>query len=70
MKDSLQPAKRRRYDAAFRTEALRWAEQSRSTQAAARALNINAKLLYKWQLLHLPPRQGAQLTQLGGRGRV
>jgi transposase len=36
MKDSPQPAKRRRYDAAFRAEALRLNEQSRSTQAAAR----------------------------------
>ena len=48
MKDSPQSTKRRRYDAAFRTEALRLAEQSRSTQAAARALNVNPKLLYKW----------------------
>lgn len=39
MKDNSQPVKRRRYDAAFRAEALRLAEQSRSTQAAARALN-------------------------------
>jgi len=48
MKDSPAPIKRRRYDAAFRTEALRLAGESRSTQAAARALNINPKLLYKW----------------------
>ena len=40
---------RRKYDAAFRAEALRLASESRSTQAAARALNINPKLLYKWQ---------------------
>lgn len=43
------PTKRRTYDAAFRTEALRLASESRSTQAAARALNISPKLLYKWQ---------------------
>ena len=49
MKDSPQPAKRRRYDAAFRAEALRLASESRSTQAAARALNIDPKRLYKWQ---------------------
>ena len=38
--------KRPRYDAAFRTEALRLASESRSTLAAARALNIDAKRLY------------------------
>ena len=38
---------RRKYDAAFRAEALRLAGDSSSTQAAARALNINPKLLYK-----------------------
>ncbi len=43
MKDTLKPDKRRKYDAAFRAEALRLAEQSRSTQAAARALNIDPK---------------------------
>jgi len=35
MKDPAKPDKRRKYDAAFRAEALRLAEQSRSTQAAA-----------------------------------
>ena len=35
MKDTSKPDKRRKYDAAFRAEALRLAEQSRSTQAAA-----------------------------------
>ena len=49
MKDSPPPTKRRRYDAAFRAEALRLASESRSTQAAARALNINPKRLYQWQ---------------------
>ena len=39
MKDNLVPAKRRRYEAAFRAEALRLASESRSTQAAARALS-------------------------------
>jgi len=43
------PTKQPRYDAAFRTEALRLASESRSTLAAARALNINAKLRYQWQ---------------------
>ena len=43
------PTKRPRYEAAFRTETLRLASESRSTLAAARALNSNAKLLYQWQ---------------------
>jgi transposase len=45
MKDSPQSAKRWRYDAAFRAEALRLAGESRSTQTAARALNISPQLL-------------------------
>ena len=49
MKDTPKPDKRRKYDAAFRAEALRLAEQSRSTQAAARALNIDPKRLCQWQ---------------------
>lgn len=43
MKDSTQPAKRRRYDAAFCAEAPRLVSESRSTEAAARALNIDPK---------------------------
>lgn len=43
------PRKRRQYTEAFRAEALRLASESRSTQAAARQLNITPKLLYKWQ---------------------
>lgn len=43
------PTKRPRYDAAFRAEALRLATESRSTLAAARALNIDPKRLYAWQ---------------------
>ena len=43
------PTTRRKYDAAFRAEALRLACAGRSTQAAARALNVNPKLFYKWQ---------------------
>ena len=60
MKDSPQPAKRRRYDAAFRAEALRLASESRSTQAAARALNIDAKRIYKWQKEALAPVAAAR----------
>lgn len=47
--------KRPRYDAAFRAEALRLASESRSTLAAARALNIDPKRLYAWQKAALPP---------------
>ena len=49
MKDLLKPDKRRKFDAAFRAEALRLAAQSHSTPAAARALNIDLKRLYQWQ---------------------
>ena len=49
MKDTPKPDNRRPYDAAFRAEAVRLAEQSRSTQAAARALSIDPKRLYQWQ---------------------
>ena len=49
MKDPIKPDKRRTYDAAFRAEALRLAGQSRSTQAAARALNIDPKRICQWQ---------------------
>ncbi len=43
------PHKRRKYNTAFNAEALRVASERRSTQAAARALNLNPKLLYRWQ---------------------
>ena len=43
------PDQRRKYDKAFKTEALRLAGESRSTQAAARQLGISPKLLYRWQ---------------------
>ena len=49
------PTKRPRYDAAFRAEALRLASESRSTLAAARALNIDAKRIYAWQKATQPP---------------
>ncbi|WP_088843306.1 transposase [Hymenobacter gelipurpurascens] len=42
-------AQRRKYDEAFKAEALRLASESRSTQAAARQLGISPKLLYRWQ---------------------
>ena len=46
MKDTSKPDKRRKYDAAFRAEALRLAEQSHSAQAAVRALNIDLKRIF------------------------
>ena len=49
------PTKRPRYDAAFRAEALRLASESRSTLAAARALNIDTKWIYAWQKAAQPP---------------
>ena len=63
------PIKRPRYDAAFRAEALRLASESRSTMAAARALNIDAKRLYAWQKaaqLPLPtnPAEAAEMRAL------
>ncbi|MBW3127756.1 transposase [Hymenobacter profundi] len=42
------PDKQRTYDAAFKTEDLRLASESRSTQAVARQLGISPKLLYCW----------------------
>jgi transposase len=60
MEKSEKPDKRRKYDAAFRAEALRLAEQSRSTQAAARALNINPKLLYRWQQAQVVAEVGSE----------
>jgi len=80
MKDSPPPTKRRRYDAAFRAEALRLASESRSTQAAARALNIDPKRIYKWQKeafspvaaargAALDPATAAELRQLRAANR-
>lgn len=64
MKDNPAPTKRRRYDAAFRAEALRLAGESRSTQAAAHTLNIDPKRIYKWQkeaLTQVAAARGAEL---------
>ncbi|GAB3843700.1 hypothetical protein GCM10028822_00150 [Hymenobacter terrigena] len=43
------PGKRRKFEEAFKAEALRLAGESRSTQAAARQLSISPELLYRWQ---------------------
>jgi transposase len=63
------PGKRREYDVAFKAEALLVASESRSTQAAAHALNMNPKSLYKWQQEALPalpadPTVTAEVRQL------
>jgi transposase-like protein len=55
MKDNPQPAKCRHYDDAFRTEVLRLASESYSTQAAAHALYIDPKRIYKWRMEALTP---------------
>ena len=80
MKETPKSDNRRTYDAAFRAEALRLAEQSRSTQAAARALNIDPKRLYQWQKAAqtplaaalgaaLDPTTAAELRQLRALAR-
>ena len=66
--------KRRKYDEAFKTEALRVARESRSTQAAARALNIRPKLIYEWQKAAQPPLpadpvEAAEVRQLRAANR-
>ena len=68
------PTKRPRYEAAFRAEALRLASESRSTLAAARALNSNAKLLYHWQKatqqpLPADPHEAAEMRALRAQVR-
>lgn len=42
------PDKRRKYDDAFKTGALRLVRERRSTRAAARQLGSSEKLLYRW----------------------
>ncbi len=56
------PDKRRKYDGAFKAEALRLASESRSTQAATRQLGSRPKLLYR--------RQQAQVVAEVGRVEV
>ena len=66
MKASPPPSKRRRYDAVFHAEALRLAGESRSPPAAARALNIDPKRLYKWQKEALTPVAAARGATVRG----
>ncbi|RZL13272.1 MAG: hypothetical protein EOO62_08615 [Hymenobacter sp.] len=58
-KNNKLPDKRRKYDVAFKAEALRLAAESRSTQAAARQLGISPKLLYRWQEAQLVAEVGS-----------
>ena len=59
-KNGTSPDKRRKYDEAFKAEALRLAGESRSTQAAARQLGISPKLLYCWQQAQLVAEVGSE----------
>lgn len=68
------PDKRRKYDAAFRAEAMRVVSESRSTPAAARALNIRPELLCQWQKQAQPapptnPDEAAEVRQLRAQVR-
>ena len=47
-KSKTAPDKRRKYDDAFKAEALRLASESRSTQAAAQQLGISRSTLWRW----------------------
>ena len=53
------PGKRRKYNEAFKAEALRLAGESRSTQAAARQLGISPKLRHRWQQAPLVAEAGS-----------
>lgn len=64
---SRKPDKRRKYDEAFKAEALRLATKSRSTRAAARQLGISEKLLYRWQQARTVAE--ASSTSYGARSR-
>jgi transposase len=65
--------KRHKYDEAFKAEALHLARESRSTQAAARALNSDPKRIYQWQRqAQAPPAdptESAEVRQLQAANR-
>ena len=65
MRDPAKPAKRRTYEVAFRAEARRLAAQSRSTQAAARALNTDPQRPYQWQKTAQTPAAAALGAAVG-----
>ena len=52
-KSKTTPDKRRKYDEAFKAEALRLVTESRSTQAAVQQLGTSPKLLYCWRQAQL-----------------
>lgn len=54
------PDKRRKYDEAFKAEALRLASESCSKQAAAQQLGISPKLFYRWQQAQLVAEVGSE----------
>jgi len=58
-KSGSSPDQRRKYDEAFKAEALRLVSESPSTQAAARELGISPKLLYRWQQARLVAEVGS-----------
>ena len=57
-KSGSSPDKRREYDEVFKAKALRQANESRSTQAAARQLGISPKLLYRRKQAQLVVEEG------------
>ena len=63
------PDGRCKYDDAFKTEALRLASDSRSTQAAAQQLGISPKLLRRWQQVQLMAEVGGVIVH-ALRGRL
>ena len=49
MNDNKQPIRRRKFDADFKTEALRMVAEGQSVSAVARSLNVSEKLLARWK---------------------
>ena len=49
MNDKKEPIRRRKFDADFKTEALRMVAEGQSASAVARSLNVSEKLLSRWK---------------------
>ena len=49
MNDRKEPIRRRKFDADFKTEALRMVAESQSANAVARSLNVSEKLPSRWK---------------------
>lgn len=64
------PDKQRKYDEAFKAEALRLAGESHSMQAAARQLGISPKLLYCWQQAQFVAEVGSEEVARGPEVRA